>query len=543
MKKKLGVLAGIAASLMITGVCAQNEVMNVVNDGYVDITGSGAQAKTKVTLEIIDAGIDLSDYDVWKNYEDNGTTTVYFGSVEADAEGNYEFNIYLPKSGAYVTRIGNEKFETIKVSELNFTNVQQSAEVLKKIKKASEEEDKEEVAALIKENRYAIGLQSKVFEDADFEKTAEYLMAYINDNADEVTSENIGTLCEKAMIMSILDSDEFTDFKKYGTGFGISGLKIEKYYDSDFSEELAKLVKQEKIKSFDDYDEALEEGILVCLVNYNDSVDALSEALLDYADELGISENKITTANCRKLMKNGISSTADIKKELSSGGSDSGSGGGSYSGKASSDSKPSIQLPAVTTENTVSAENQMTEIFTDLEDFEWAKASIEQLYKSGVINGRTSRTFAPADSVLREEFVKMIVGAFKLSVIGDDLSFKDVDKNAWYAEYVACAYHSKIVNGYSNDLFGIGDCITRQDAAVMIVNAAQACDYTFKDNGLEVNFADGAEIADYAKSAVDTLAKAGIINGDQNGCFNPYGKTSRAEAAKLLYMTICNTEK
>lgn len=137
----------------------------------------------------------------------------------------------------------------------------------------------------------------------------------------------------------------------------------------------------------------------------------------------------------------------------------------------------------------------------------------------------------------------MIVGAFKLSVIGDDLRFKDVDKNAWYAEYVACAYYSKIVNGYSDDLFGIGDCITRQDAAVMIVNAAQACDYSFKNNGLKVEFVDEAEIADYAKEAVATLAKAGIINGDENGRFNPYGKTNRAEAAKLLYMAICNTEK
>lgn len=546
MKKRTGVLTGIIASFIMASAGAQGNTMNVVNEGYLDITGEGAKANSVVTLEIVDASLDLSDYDAWKNYEDSGETTVFMGTVTADETGKYEFNIYMPKSGAYITRIGNEEFSELKVSELNFTNVTESREVLLNMKEAAEGNDVETLKNQIADNRYAIGLQSEVYEDADFDKTAEILSSYIKENADVITEENIGVICEKAMVISILDSKELKDIEKYGNDFGISGERIEEFYDSDFSKELTDYLKDENIKTIEDYDVALEEGIIFCLVNHNDSVDNLKTVLLEYADDLGISENKITTEKCRQLMKNGIDSIDEIeeilnKKSQSSPGG--GGGGGSYGGKASSEKTPIVSMPIVETENSFVSENKETEIFLDLEGFDWAKESINSLYKQGIINGRGVKTFAPKENVLREEFVKMIVGSFKLSVIGEELKFTDYDKGAWYADFVKCAYHSKIVKGYSDEIFGIGDAITRQDVAVMVVNAAKACDYKFKDSGANIVFVDEDEIADYAKDAVKTLVSAGVISGDESGKFNPKGNATRAEAAKILYMTLCNTEK
>ena len=48
-------------------------------------------------------------------------------------------------------------------------------------------------------------------------------------------------------------------------------------------------------------------------------------------------------------------------------------------------------------------------------------------------------------------------------------------------------------------------------------------------------FADIDEISEYAKDAVESLQMSGIINGDENGCFNPKISLSRAEAA----MAVC----
>ena len=106
-----------------------------------------------------------------------------------------------------------------------------------------------------------------------------------------------------------------------------------------------------------------------------------------------------------------------------------------------------------------------------------------------------------------------------------------------------CVYHSKIVKGYSDEKFGIGDAITRQDVAVMVVNAAKTCDYKFEETGADITFSDEDEISEYAKEAVKTLVRAGVISGDDAGRFNPKGNATRAEAAKILYMTLGNTRQ
>ena len=71
--------------------------------------------------------------------------------------------------------------------------------------------------------------------------------------------------------------------------------------------------------------------------------------------------------------------------------------------------------------------------------------------------------------------------------------------------------------------------------AVMAYRAAQKVgklsDATGDDNG----FKDGESISDYAKEAVVALKSSGIINGDENGNFNPSNSCTRAEAAKIIY--------
>ena len=72
----------------------------------------------------------------------------------------------------------------------------------------------------------------------------------------------------------------------------------------------------------------------------------------------------------------------------------------------------------------------------------------------------------------------------------------------------------------------------------MILNrAGETFDIQFAD-GEERNFNDYSSISNYARDAVDVLSKAGIINGDNSGCFNPANYATRAEAAKMIYGVI-----
>ena len=53
------------------------------------------------------------------------------------------------------------------------------------------------------------------------------------------------------------------------------------------------------------------------------------------------------------------------------------------------------------------------------------------------------------------------------------------------------------------------------------------------DESVLAQFADAAELSDYAKEAVASVVKAGIITGS-NGRINPVAKATRAEIAVML---------
>lgn len=173
--------------------------------------------------------------------------------------------------------------------------------------------------------------------------------------------------------------------------------------------------------------------------------------------------------------------------------------------------------------------------FTDITHVGWASEAIYGLCDSGVINGVGDRRFAPDDSVTREQLAKMIVGASKTEIKNGDTPFGDVNNSEWYADFVKTAYDNDITKGISDTEFGVGESVTREDLAVMAYRAAQKVgklsDATGDDNG----FKDGESISDYAKEAVAALKSSGIINGDENGNFNPSNSCTRAEAAKIIY--------
>ena len=136
----------------------------------------------------------------------------------------------------------------------------------------------------------------------------------------------------------------------------------------------------------------------------------------------------------------------------------------------------------------------------------------------------------------------MIVKAFKLSVVGEKVPFLDIDENGWYREYIECAYKSEIISGYSDTEFGIGDSVSREDLAVMILRGIDICDYKLKSTDEAVKFSDADEISDYAKESVYYLERAGIILGDGTN-FNPKASATRAEAAKIVYLALVNTNR
>ena len=131
--------------------------------------------------------------------------------------------------------------------------------------------------------------------------------------------------------------------------------------------------------------------------------------------------------------------------------------------------------------------------------------------------------------------MKMLAVAYKLDVENKTAKFADVNADDWFMPYVAAVFENGIAKGISENLFGTGQNITRQDLAVMAYNAALKGGIEFNTEDIQ-QFSDDDEISDYAKTAVYALKSQDIVNGIDSKNFVPQDTATRAEAAKILYV-------
>ena len=205
----------------------------------------------------------------------------------------------------------------------------------------------------------------------------------------------------------------------------------------------------------------------------------------------------------------------------SSGSGGSGSGGGFHYTQSPQtnpdEEEPSAQAP----------------LFTDLDDDHWAYSMVAFLTERQVINGYEDGAFGPDNSILREEFIKIVVTGFGLLDTEADSAFADVAPGDWSYPYVSSAQAAGIVQG-SDGAFGAGERITRQDAAVILARVLTMLEGEQAAEG-ELAFVDADQIADYAQDGVRVLSQRGIISGYPDGSFQPAGEISRSEAAAMIF--------
>ncbi len=171
--------------------------------------------------------------------------------------------------------------------------------------------------------------------------------------------------------------------------------------------------------------------------------------------------------------------------------------------------------------------------FSDAPASHWAYEYIEKMASANVLNGYNG-SFRPEDDITRAEFVKVLCAAFKIEAQGD-ATFEDVSVDSWYAPYVNALASAGIAKG-DNGKFKPDEKISRQDAAVLLERVLTSVGITL-ENG-EINFTDANDMSDYAKNAIAALAKAGVINGMEDGSYAPIDNITRAQVAKLICVAI-----
>ncbi len=178
--------------------------------------------------------------------------------------------------------------------------------------------------------------------------------------------------------------------------------------------------------------------------------------------------------------------------------------------------------------------------FTDVEISQWYYKYVETVYTYGIMQGKSPTIFAPTANMSRSEFVTVLCRLSGEEYEGkcNNLGFSDTDKKAWYADYVAWGVETEMVKGLPGNRFAPNQAVSRQEMAVFIDRFISYMNLALSDNSQIDAFGDGEKVADYAKDAVDTMRKSGIITGNDKGNFNPTANASRAEVATVISRII-----
>ncbi len=505
------------------------------------------------------------DYDMFMNYKltDKNNNLQNFGQVVLDDSGNVNFSFRIKgETGEYTLTLSNAKLGNKSYTIDYVNNIYIDFNDIKK------SNDEQQMLDFLNESGSLFGLDSKAFSLLDGTQRDKIVKSFMA--ADDASSMEdmkklaegervVDVLFETAQSDSILTEYILDNAKRENSVFNKSIAEIfeQKLSESEKSSVVSALMGSALDSSAID---KFEFGVLKCLVHgfkYFADMDTviLSEGNIWGFDESDLKRYKnCDTSGVQKDMMSAIDTAGSLKAYREKFGASitanpKESTGGSSGGKGSSGGSSVVSSGGKSQNYEVSGDGLLTPDtnvrqeydpssekadFKDLDGFDWAKDAIKTLASNYIISGVTSTEFQPARTIKREEFIKLITSGLRLTGAEAGAAFADVSESDWFYDAVGAAKRAEIVTGDENGNFGAGREITRQDAAVMLARTAKFKGVTLGGEN-NISFADGDAVASYAASAVEKLAKAGIINGTDDGRFAPEASLTRVEAAVMLY--------
>lgn len=173
--------------------------------------------------------------------------------------------------------------------------------------------------------------------------------------------------------------------------------------------------------------------------------------------------------------------------------------------------------------------------FTDVDTAKWYHLSVDYVLTHKMMNGVSSRAFAPNASLTRGMLVQILYN-LEGKPKGTAANFSDVQADAWYAEAVGWAASNKVVTGYADGTFRPNAAVTREQAAAILYRYAQSkgIDVSVGENTNILSYVDVQQASEYAIPALQWAVGAGVLNGKNGGRLAPTGTATRAEIAAIM---------
>jgi len=174
--------------------------------------------------------------------------------------------------------------------------------------------------------------------------------------------------------------------------------------------------------------------------------------------------------------------------------------------------------------------------FTDVSEGSWYCSSVMSAYLNDLFGGTTPTTFSPGAPMTRAMFAVVLMRLDKADsgFENRNAEFTDVAEGSWYYGAVMWATDNNIASGLGGGRFAPNEPVTREQMSVMLTNYFRYKGASLSIEADEAVFEDEGEISVWAKDAVKSIQRAGIIGGKPNDLFDPQGNATRAEVAAVF---------
>ena len=176
--------------------------------------------------------------------------------------------------------------------------------------------------------------------------------------------------------------------------------------------------------------------------------------------------------------------------------------------------------------------------FTDVRATSFAALPVECLYALGISGGTSATTYAPDESVTREQmaaFIARTIRALGTTCPTDPTPFTDVPATSFAAGDIACLYGLGVTGGTSATTYAPDDDVSREQMASFVARTIRALGTTCP--------ADPAPFTDvpatsFAATDIECIYGLGISGGTTATTYEPETDVSREQMAAFISRTI-----